>query len=321
VATATTLPTGGSETIVLVDAYDDPAAGSDLKTFDAEWGMKNAPTFVKTYATGKKPANGCTAGWELEEALDIEWAHSMAPKANIVLMEAASNSFDDMFAGVVAAESYIATHGGKGEISMSWGGSEFSTETLFDVDFLLFSDIVYFASSGDFSGPSYPSTSPFVVSVGATQINRNSSGNYTKQVGTKNCDSTSEGCGGGKSIYEARPSYQDVVSGIVGSWRGTPDISSDSSFNSPVWVYDSSCYGGWVEVYGTSVASPTVAGIVNRAGLFKASTSDELTTVYNNYTNAADYTDITSGSCTGHSAKAGYDMCTGVGVAKGYGKK
>jgi subtilase family serine protease len=321
VATATKLASGGSETIVIVDAYDNPHPYDDLKTFDAEWGLRNPPTFVKKYANGTKPPNACASGWEGEEALDVQWAHAMAPKANIVLMEAASNSDSDLFAAVVAAENYIASHGGKGEISMSWGGSEFSTEAVFDVDFVLQPDIVYFASSGDNSGPIYPSASPFVVSVGATQINRNSSGNYTKQVGTKNCDPTSEGCGGGKSLYEGRPSYQDGVSGIVGSKRGTPDIASDSSSQSPVYVYDSSCYGGWLAVYGTSVASPTVAGIVNRAGLFKNGSSAELTTVYNNFTNASDYTDITSTSCTGHSAKAGYDLCTGVGVAKGYGKK
>ena len=67
---------------------------------------------------------------------------------------------------------------------------------------------------------------------------------------------------------------------------------------------------------GTSVASPTLAGIINSAGSFKLGVN-ELTEIYNNFTNAADYTDITSGSC----AKAGYDLCTGVGVVKGYGKK
>lgn len=318
VATATKLPTGGSGTIVLVDAYDDPNAGADLKTFDAEWGMTNT-TFSKVYASGTKPANGCASGWELEEALDVQWAHAMAPKAKIVLMEAASNSDTDLYNAVLAAGNYILAHGGKGEVSMSWGQAEWSNEILNDVDFLLFPDVVFFASSGDSNSVSYPSASPWVVSVGATQIDRNSSGDYTKQVGTKACNSTSSGCGNGTSAYEGIPSYQTGALG--GSWRGTPDISSNSSGNSPVWVYDSSCYGGWIEVYGTSVASPTVTGVVNRAGTFNIDAASELSEIYGNYTNHSDYTDITSGSCGAHSAKSGYDLCTGVGVVKGYGKK
>src|SRR5579872_3565506 len=320
VATATTLPTGGSGTIVLVDAYDDPSAGADLKTFSTKWGLP-AANFSKIYASGTKPANGCASGWELEEALDIQWAHAMAPKAKIVLMEAASNSDADLFAAVVAASGYIGTHGTfKGEVSMSWGSSEFSLEGIYDPD-MVFPNVVYFASSGDTSPPSYPSTSPLVVSAGATQIQRDSSGNYTKQIATRSCNPGATGCGGGDSIYESRPSYQNGVSGVVGSWRGTPDIAADSSSNSPVWVYDSGCYGGWISVYGTSAAAPTLAGIINRAGQFQIGSSSELTEIYNNRKKTADYTDITSGSCGSLSAKSGYDLCTGVGAAKGYGKK
>lgn len=200
---------------------------------------------------------------------------------------------------------------------MSWGSSEWSLEGLQDV-FMLNPSTVYFASSGDSSGVSYPSASPYVVSAGGTQIDRDSSGNYTKQVATTTCGT---GCGGGKSVYEGRPSFQDPVSSIVGSARGTPDLASDSSSNSPVWVYDSSCYNSWLEVYGTSVASPTLAGIVNRAGQFNIDSNAELTEVYNNMSNTADYKDITTGSCATHSAKSGYDFCTGVGRVKGYGKK
>jgi len=321
VATATKVPTGGSETIVIVDAYDNPNAGADLKQFDAQFGLPN-PTFVKLFASGTKPANGCALGWEGEESLDVEWAHAMAPKAKIVLMEAASNSNTDLFDAVVKAENYISAHGGKGEISLSWGSSEFSTESSFNSIFQLTPDIVYFASSGDSAGPSYPSASPWVVSVGGTQINRNTAGNYLKQVGTKSCNPNSTGCGSGKSVFEGRPSYQDVVSASVGNARGTPDIASDSSSGSPVAVYNSHCYGGWVSVYGTSVAAPTVAGIVNHAGGFKNLSSAELSEIYSNFTNTADYTDITSGACgAGHVGVSGYDKCTGVGVAKGYGKK
>lgn len=316
VATATEVPSGGSETIVIVDAYDYPGAAADLKTFNAEWGLPGS-TFVKKYANGHKPPDACASGWEGEEALDIQWAHAMAPKATIVLMEAASNLLSDLNAAVTAANSYIQNHGGKGEVSMSWGSSEFSGETS-DDSFFTQPNVVYFASSGDASGVIYPSASPNVVSTGGTQINRNSSGSYTKQVGTTDCGT---GCGGGKSAYESRPSYQSGVSGVVGSKRGTPDISSDSSGNSPVWVYNSSCYNSWLEVYGTSVASPTLAGVINNAGSFKSSSNAELTEIYNNRTSTSHYTDITSGSCATHSAVAGYDLCTGVGVVKGFGKK
>jgi kumamolisin len=317
IATATKPATGGNGTIVIVDAYDDPSAAADLKTFSTQFGLP-AANFKKVYAAGTKPANACASGWEGEEALDVQWAHAMAPKANIVLMEAASNSDTDLFNAVLSANAYILGHStGKGEVSMSWGQSEFSLEGLNDV-FLTAPFVVYFASSGDSSGVSYPSTSPNVVSAGGTQINRDSSGNYTKQVGTTTCGA---GCGGGKSLYETRPSYQDVVSGVVGSARGTPDISSDSSGNSPVWVYDSSCYNSWLEVWGTSVASPTLAGVINSAGSFNGSSSAELTEVYNHRKVVSAYTDITSGSCATHSAKAGYDLCTGVGVVKGKADK
>ena len=313
VATATKLATGGSQTIVLVDAYDDPSAAADLSTFSTQWGLP-AANFTVQYATGTKPPNACASGWEGEEALDVQWAHAMAPKANIVLMEAASNSTTDLFDAVLAANAYITTHGsGKGEVSMSWGSSEYALEALNDV-FMLNPYTVYFASSGDSSGVSYPSASPYVVSAGGTQIDRNSSGSYTKQTASTGCGS---GCGGGTSAYEARPTYQNGVSSIVGAARGTPDLASDSSGSSPVWVYDSSCYNSWLEVWGTSVASPTLAGVINSAGSFKIGTETELTEVYNDRKVSSAYSDITSGSCATHSAKSGYDLCTGVGVVKG----
>ena len=183
-------------------------------------------------------------------------------------------------------------------------------------------NVVYLASSGDAGGVSWPSASPNVVSTGATQIKRNSAGNYAGQVGSKNCGATAGvGCGGGQSIYEARPIYQDGVSSVVGHVRGTPDIASDSSMDSPVWVYNSSCYNSWIQVWGTSVASPTLAGVINNAGSFKASSKAELLEIYNNRHVTADYTDIKSGSCVNHAAHTGFDLCTGVGVVKGFVKK
>jgi subtilase family serine protease len=70
-------------------------------------------------------------------------------------------------------------------------------------------------------------------------------------------------------------------------------------------------------VWGTSVAAPTLAGVINSAGSFQIDSASELTEVYNDRKVTSAYTDITSGSCATHSAKAGYDLCTGVGVVKG----
>jgi len=304
----TIVPTGGSGVIVIVDAYDYPSAAADLSTFSSTFGLPQA-SFSVQYASGRKPSNGCNSGWQGEEALDIEWAHAMAPNAAIVLMEASSASNSALYQAVTAANSYISSHGGKGEVSMSWGGSETSNESSSDHYFTQ-SGVVYFASSGDSPGVIYPSSSVNVVSAGGTQVNRNSSGAYTNQT------AWSDG-GGGASRYESRPSFQNAISSIVGSKRGTPDLSFDSSGGSPVAVYNSNCYGGWLEVYGTSVASPSLAGIINNAGQFKTSSNAENTLIYSNLGFSQYFTDITSGSCGTHSATTGWDFCTGVGVDHG----
>jgi subtilase family serine protease len=308
IATATEVPTGGSSVIVIVDAYDYPSAAADLAKFSSEFGLPT-PSFTTVYASGKKPTNGCSSGWQLEEALDVQWAHAMAPNAAIVLVEAASNNNSALYTAVTAANNYIKAHGGKGEVSMSWGGSETSGEASSDHYFTQ-SGVVYFASSGDSPGVIYPSSSVNVISAGGTQVNR-SGGKYTNQT------AWSDG-GGGASAYEPRPSFQSVVSGKVGSHRGTPDLSFDASGSSSVAVYNSNCYSGWVEVYGTSVASPSLAGVINSAGTFQPSSNVEGTEIYANYTNKSDFTDITSGSCGTHSAASGWDFCTGVGMDKGY---
>ncbi|HYN14405.1 MAG TPA: S53 family peptidase [Terriglobales bacterium] len=307
----TAVPSGGKGVIVIVDAYDYPSAASDLATFSTQFGLP-APNFVTVYAGGRKPANGCRSGWQLEESLDIEWAHGMAPNAQIVLMEASSNTNSALYAAVTAANSYIAAHGGVGEVSMSWGGSETSSEASSDHYFTQ-PGVVYFASSGDSPGVIYPSASVNVVSAGGTQVNR-SGGNYVNQT------AWADG-GGGDSKYEPQPSFQSSISGIVGSHRGTPDLSFDSSGGSPVAVYNSNCYGGWLQVYGTSVAAPSLAGIINSAGRFNPSSSAENTEIYGEIGNASYLTDITSGSCGTHSASTGWDFCTGVGVPSGYSGK
>lgn len=313
-----TLPSGGSAVIAIVDAYDYPTAENDLNVFSSQFGLPACTTangcFLKAYANGNKPRGNC--GWNQEAALDIEWAHAMSPSAKIVLVEAASNSFSSLLQAVNYANTYITNHGGKGEVSMSWGGSEFSSETASDSNFST-PGVVYFASSGDTGGQTiWPGVSPNVVSAGGTTINRDISGNFTTETAWN-------GSGGGPSRYEPRPSYQNPIATTVGSHRGAPDFSFDADPNSGVSVYDStSCGGssGWLVFGGTSVASPSLAGIVNLVGTFNSSSSAELGEIYSicgsgpaSSCSSANFSDIKSGTAGSFSATTGWDFVTGVG--------
>jgi len=257
------------------------------------------------------------AGWALEESLDIEYAFGMAPKAHIYLVEANSNSFNDLLAAEDQATSLLQAAGG-GEASNSWQGGEFSSETSLDSHFQG-SGVVYFASSGDSGGQvGYPSTSPYVVSAGGTTILRNSQGFFTNEAAWSSA-------GGGPSQFEPRPSYQNIIKKIVGTHRGTPDFSSEASNVSYVAIYSQYGCGGWCGVGGTSVSSPTLAGIVNAAGTFNSSTAAENGEAYKDYANKAtykaDWRDIIIGSNSRYVCKKGWEFCTGIGSPKTYNGK
>jgi len=318
IAGTTAVPTGGSGLIVIVDAYDLPTAKTNLATFSTQFGLPPAK-FHQLYATGTKPSSGCTGtggdgNWGLEESLDIEYAHAMAPNATIVLMEAASNNNTDLYAAVQAANALFVAHKLKGEVSMSWGGSEFKGETADDSNFTQ-SGVTYYASSGDAPGTIYPSTSVNIVSVGGTVIDRTEDGAYTQQT------AWIDG-GGGDSSQELIPSFQSAIASIVGTHRGAPDVALNAG--TPTAIYNTgggTCGSGWEEVEGTSIAAPAMAGIINSAGTFNASSNAQNTEMYGNLGDSAVFTDITLNSCGTHSATHGWDFCTGLGVPNGYSGK
>jgi kumamolisin len=174
--TSTVPPTGGAKAIALVDAYDNPDAESDLKTFAAAYGY-GTPNFTKVKVGSPQP----DALWALEESLDIEYAFGMAPNAHIYLVEANSNSLADLLAAEDKATELLQA-AGDGEASNSWGASEFQGETQYDSHFKG-QGVVYFAAAGDTQGEVfYPSTSPFVVSAGGTQVMRNFKGFFYSEI-------------------------------------------------------------------------------------------------------------------------------------------
>jgi subtilase family serine protease len=320
-------PSGGSQAIAIVDAYDYPTAYNDLSVFSSQFELPvlqpcsatlTSGCFEQVYASGSRPA--ANGSWALEAALDIEWAHAMAPAAKIVLVEAASDSFANLFQAVSVASGIVAQSGGSGEVSMSWGGSEFYGEGSYD-SYLQTPGVVYLAAAGDTGGYTiYPSVSPFVVSAGGTTVNRNVAGDFVSETAWS-------GGGGGPSAYEAAPAYQAPIVNLVGKRRGTPDFAFDANPNTGVFVYDSTPYdrsSGWWLVGGTSVATPSLAGIINLAGTFSYNSAAELKKIYGVCGNGpstncvgANFRDITSGFAGRFNAATGWDFTTGVGSNQG----
>ncbi len=307
VASATAVPTGGWGAIAIVDAGDYPTAATDLAAFSSYYGIPAADFTVTWPGTTKPPVY---SEWETEEALDIEWAHAMAPQAKLYLVESKLANTDPTWPAVQLAAQLVAEAGG-GVVSMSWGDPEVPQELSWDKYFTQ-KGVVFFAAAGDGGlGVSiYPGSSPNVVSVGGTYFNRDSHGNFVNET------YYSFGGGGDSSPYEPRPPYQKSVASVVGTQRGYPDVASDFCC-APVYVE-----GGWISVGGTSWASPTFAGIVNAAGNKSQSSVAELTMMYHELANSTEYSDdfndITQGAkqCT-----VGFDECTGIGSPKTYAGK
>ena len=182
---------GAGTTIAIVDAYDDPNVLNDLTVFSTQYGLLPISFVEHKMAT----TISVDTGWALETSLDVQWAHAIAPNATILLVEARSNSLSDLLAAV----NYATSQPNVVAVSMSWGGSEFSTETLYD-SYFSSSGITFFASSGDSgAGVIWPSSSPNVVAVGGTTL---------KFVSGSVVETGWSGSGGGVSRYEPKPAYQ-----------------------------------------------------------------------------------------------------------------
>ncbi len=301
---------GGSATIVIVDAFDDPFALSDFNAFSAQFGLPQESSTSVTastnkvlqvvYASGRKPRYN--SGWSQEEALDIEWAHGMAPNAKIVLIEAASNSSSNLY----LADDDAATILGAEQCSNSWAGGEYSGETGSDSHFN-HPGVTYFFATGDKGGTqNYPAASPNVVAVCGTSLFLDGSGNRTSET-------VWSGTGCGPSKYEPRPTYQNGVIGVVGSARGIGDVAADADPSTGVAVRWN---GGWYVFGGTSVSCPVISGIVNASGSNRGGGPAEDTAIYGGL-GGANFYDVTIGSAGSFSALLGYDFPSGVGSPMG----
>ncbi len=308
--------TGAGQTIAIVDAYDDPNIQADLNTFDTQFGLPSTTvTRVNENGGATLPATDSTGGWELEESLDVEWAHAIAPGAKIVLVEASSPNDNDLLAGV----NYAAANANV--VSMSWGGSEFSNESAYDSNFSA-PGVAFVASSGDSGAPAaWPATSSNVISVGGTALTLGASNSWSSETGWS-------GSTGGPSAAESQPAYQKGVVTQT-NMRANPDVAYDASPNTGFAVYDSFNYQGtsygWSTIGGTSAGAPQWSALLaiadqgralsNQPALNSSNPQAVLTTLYQNAT-SGDFHDVTTGASTGSPAYAagpGYDYVTGLG--------
>jgi hypothetical protein len=323
---------GMGQTIAIVDAYDNPAFldtsdpnfdSSDLHQFDKQFQLPDPPSFRKVGQDGSStlpptdPRGPGTNNWELEEALDVEWAHAIAPKANIVLVETnfsftdGATALQDLLAGVTTA----AGLPGVSVVSTSWGFGEFRGETPLDSTFAA-PGVTFVTSTGDNGAPGeYPAFSPNEVAVGGTTLILNPDKSYNGEAGWF-------GSGGGISRYEPEPSYQKAIQNT--GRRTIPDVSFDADPATGVAIYDSyndvDKSGPWVQVGGTSLSAPSWAGLIaiaNQGRVLAGGTpltgnSQTLPALYS--LPSADFHDVTEGFNFGFMAKPGYDEVTGIGT-------
>ncbi len=326
--------TGAGQTIAIIDVDNDPGIISDTAQFNTFYGLQQfnvagGPTLQVLGPDGSTnlptddPSDPKANGSDVEESLDVQWAHVIAPQANIVVYEAANSSiyFDpNSESGLNQAIKTARANAAVSVVSISYGGGEFSQETGLDAGLFTtpsgHQGITFLADTDDNGAPGeYPAYSPDVVAVGGTTLNINAGGSYNSETGWS-------GSGGGISKYESAPSYQQNLDGVNGSStteRDIPDVSMEADPNTGIYVYDSLLGGSdWWDGAGTSLATPmwgalvstadqgrTLAGLPTLVG--RSQTLERLYTLP-----SSDYHDITTGN-NGYAAGPGYDLVTGIG--------
>jgi subtilase family serine protease len=296
---------GRGTTIVIVDSFGSPTIRNDLKVFDQTFGLPAPPTFTISQPAGRVPAynpnNPDMVGWAGETTLDVEYAHTIAPGASILLVETPVSETEGVhgFPQIIKAEEYVARNHLGDVISQSFSATEQTFPGRAAVQALrgayqlaARNHVTVLAASGDsgaadvkldertyypFPVTSWPDSDPLVTAVGGTQLHFAANGKpaaptvwndtYNRaanEFATGNAGPNPLAGGGGRSVLFGRPGYQNGVKGAVGSHRGVPDISMSAACDGSVDTYGT--YGGappgWSPSCGTSEATPLFAGIV-----------------------------------------------------------
>jgi subtilase family serine protease len=292
---------GTGSTIAVIDSFGSPTAESDLAQFDADFGLPAPPSFKVIQPAGKVPPfdpnNGTMVGWAVETSLDVQWAHAIAPGANILVVETPVAETEGVHGlpQMMKAANYVINRGMADVISMSFGATEETFPNPASIRALRSAfwnakdhHVTMVTGTGDSGATNFkrnitdyyrhrvtawPATDPLVTAVGGTQLHLDAHGNRTApdNVWNDSYNSNVNGGtpspiagGGGVSHVFPRPKYQDDVSSMTGDARGMPDVSMSAAVDGGVLTYLGFLGGGsgYYIVGGTSEASPEFAGIV-----------------------------------------------------------
>jgi subtilase family serine protease len=349
--------TGAGKTIVIVDSFGSPTIANDLHTFDQQFGFPDPDLQIMQFGTIPPfdPNDSTMVIWAEETTLDVEYAHSIAPGAKIVLAETPVAETEGVtgFPEMMNAEQSLINRGIGDVISQSFGATENTFpgfrrgnySSLLDLRYA-FKDayrhgVTVLAGAGDTGATSYesdgqtlypyrvnswPSSDPLVTSVGGTMLDLDQAGNKLAPDTVWNDDAGAGG--GGASAIFSRPFYQIGVTKEVGKSRGTPDISMSAAVNGGCWVYLSFAGAGgagWDIFGGTSEATPIMAGIVtlvdqqagHRLGLINRALY-ELGALHHSGVPDTGIVSVTTGNNTFGGVR-GFNAAAGYNLAAGWG--
>ena len=347
--------TGKGQTIIIIDSYGSPTIAQDLHTFDVDYGLPDPPSFTVLAPLGTVPFDLTSIdqiSWAFETTLDVEWAHAMAPGANIVLLTSPVSQTEGVqgMPEFLSLERYALKFQLGKIISQSWGATE---NTLFTSagqqvfeDFERFyqdaaqQNVTVLASAGDsgsanlesdattyypFPTVNFPASSPFVTAVGGTSLYADTSGNYQSETVWNNPFGAG---GGGVSQRFSEPLYQKLLLNSVQktllNHRGVPDVAYNADPATGILVYASFLPGavGYHLVGGTSEGSPQWAGIIADANQLAGHPLGFLNLKLYSLSalvgQSQFFHDITIGN-NGFAGVLGYGATTGWDLASGWG--
>ncbi|WP_010585353.1 S53 family peptidase [Schlesneria paludicola] len=327
---------GANQTIAIVEAYRQPNLLTDVAAFSTAFGLQQfnvsgGPSLqVLNQAGGTTVTAGidATGAWGRQTSMDVQWAHAMAPNANIIVVQANSNLDADIWAAVNTARGLA----GVSVVSMSFGATDSSAlQAAHDSTLKTpsgHSGVTFVAATGNAGTALYPAMSSNVVAVGGTSWGLNSSNAYTSEA---TWDDAFGATGSGVSATEARPGYQENITPLP-AFRSAPDIAMMSTIKTSTGVvkgvpvydsYDNGASTPWVGLGGTGLSASLFSAFIAGANQVRATylapldgPSQLLPKLY--FSASSNYNDITTGSThvggTVTSAGAGYDRATGFGT-------